>query len=160
MVGSNDIHTVQIRSQTRNLASVEATQAVSKPYATQIQESLVNRQSTCSSNTPTLKGVQLALPLDSIASNFPDVCRSLRAILNSDNEQDIHLIKSNSDSYTNCTYTDICVNKIQVKAIFDSGAPFNIVSTKLVKRLGIAPDIDHKQEYGTAGSHTTTSLGA
>ena len=42
----------------------------------------------------------------------------------------------------------------------DLGAPMNIISTKLVKRLGVPPDIKHKKEYGTAGPHNTTSQGA
>ena len=36
----------------------------------------------------------------------------------------------------------------------------NITSTKLVKRLGVPPDIEHKKEYSTAGPHNTTSQGA
>ena len=31
----------------------------------------------------------------------------------------------------------------------------NIISTKLAKRLGVPPDIEHKKEYGTAGPHNT-----
>ena len=36
----------------------------------------------------------------------------------------------------------------------------NIISTKLVKRKGVPPDIEHKKEYGTAGPHNTTLQGA
>ena len=42
----------------------------------------------------------------------------------------------------------------------DLGALMNIISTKIVKRLGVPPDIEHKKEYGTAGPHNTTLQGA
>jgi dUTPase len=52
------------------------------------------------------------------------------------------------------------VNKIKIQAIVDSGAPCNIILSKLVKKLGLQPDIDHQQNYGTAGTETVQSLGA
>ena len=55
---------------------------------------------------------------------------------------------------------DILVNNQSVRAIVDLGAPMNIISTKLVKRLGVPPDIEHKKKYGTAGPRNTTSQGA
>ena len=52
------------------------------------------------------------------------------------------------------------VNGKRVHVIVDSGAPTNIISTRLVKRLGIPPDVKHCKEYGTAGPHSTKSQGA
>ena len=36
----------------------------------------------------------------------------------------------------------------------------NIISTKLIKKLGILPYIEHHQKYGAAGPNTTISKGA
>ena len=52
------------------------------------------------------------------------------------------------------------VNKIKVHVVVDSGASGNIVSTKLMKKLRLVPDIVHSQSYGMAGPEKTTSLGA
>jgi hypothetical protein len=67
---------------------------------------------------------------------------------------------SNFNKTSECTYVNIWVNKIKVRAIIDSGAPGNIISTKFMKRLKLMPDILHEQNYGTAGIHGVTSKGA
>ena len=52
------------------------------------------------------------------------------------------------------------VKKVAVRAIVDLRAPRNIIFTKLVKKLGLLPDIAHKQVFGTASLASTISLGA
>ena len=52
------------------------------------------------------------------------------------------------------------VNKVKIRAIVDTGAPINIISTRFAKRLGIALDLDHCKEFGTAGTQSTTAQGA
>ena len=64
------------------------------------------------------------------------------------------------DAKLDCTYVDMWVNKIKIRAIVDTGAPINVVSTKFAKQLGIAPDIAYQKEFGTAGLQPTTSQGA
>ena len=44
--------------------------------------------------------------------------------------------------------------------IVDLGVPMNIVSPKLVKGLGVPPNIRHKKEYSTTGPHDTILQGA
>ncbi|KAJ9066139.1 DNA damage-inducible protein 1 [Entomophthora muscae] len=85
---------------------------------------------------------------------------SILEFLSMADDLDIHLVNKISSSYSECTYADIFVNKIKVQAIIDTGAPINIVSTRLVKRLGLAPDIGHWKQYGTAGLTVTTAQGA
>ena len=63
------------------------------------------------------------------------------------------------DAKLDCTYVDMWVNKIKIRAIVDTGAPINVVSTKFAKRLGMAPDIAYQKEFGTAGLQPTTSQG-
>ena len=42
-----------------------------------------------------------------------------------------------------CSYVWIWVHKIKVRAIIDSCAPGNIISTKLVNQLKLLTNIDH-----------------
>ena len=73
---------------------------------------------------------------------------------------DILHVEKNIDLLMQCSFIDIMVNKVAVRAIVDLGAPGNIISTKLVKKLGLLPDIAHKQVFGTAGPASLISLGA
>ena len=72
----------------------------------------------------------------------------------------MHIYKFLSDSSIECTYINIFVNNTAVRAIIDSGAPFNIVTTRLCKKLNILPDLDYAKEFGTAGQFSTTLQGA
>ena len=47
------------------------------------------------------------------------------------------------------------VNHRKVIAILDTGAPDNIVSSKLVKAMKISPDLPFNKVFGTAGPNTT-----
>ncbi|KAJ9085600.1 hypothetical protein DSO57_1012398 [Entomophthora muscae] len=93
-------------------------------------------------------------------AHHPKLCGSILEFLSMVDDLDIHLVNKISSFYSECTYADIFVNKIKVQAIIDMGAPINIFSTRLVKRLGLAPDIDHWKQYGTVGLTVTTAQGA
>ncbi|KAJ9049428.1 hypothetical protein DSO57_1024556 [Entomophthora muscae] len=45
-------------------------------------------------------------------------------------------------------------------AILDTGAPGNIISSQLVKKLKLAPDLAYHEQFDTAGPQTTISRGA
>ncbi|KAJ9055439.1 DNA damage-inducible protein 1 [Entomophthora muscae] len=92
--------------------------------------------------------------------HHPKLCDSIVKFFSTANNLDIHLVNNIGSSYSECTYADIFVNKLKVQAIIDTGAPINIVSSKLVQQMGLAPDIDHKKQYGTAGLDCTTAQGA
>ena len=116
-------------------------------------------QPSISTDASKLKLVQVAIPLNTIASLYPKLSKGLSTVLN--NTVDLSISHLNTDSSKiECTFVDILVNNQSVRAIVDLGAPINIIYTKLVKRLGVPPDIEHKKEYGTAGPHNTTSQGA
>ena len=51
------------------------------------------------------------------------------------------------------------VNIVPVQAIVDTGAPFNIISTKFPSCLVLPPDLIHSKQYDTAGEHGTTLQG-
>ncbi|KAJ9049082.1 hypothetical protein DSO57_1028271 [Entomophthora muscae] len=93
-------------------------------------------------------------------AHHPELCGSMLEFMSMEDDLDIPLVNKIISSYSECTYADIFVNKIKVWAIVDTGAPVNIVSTCLVKRLGLAPEIDHQKQYGTARLTVTTTQGA
>ncbi|KAJ9089562.1 hypothetical protein DSO57_1011617 [Entomophthora muscae] len=136
-----DIHVVQTCSQPK--AKGEAQVVVYKPYTHQLLEKAPNEGPGPSTDILRLKGVNVAIPMDTMKAHHPKLCGSILAFLSMADDLDIHLVNKISSSYSECTYADIFVNKIKVQAIIGTGALINIVSTRLVKRLGLAPDIDH-----------------
>ncbi|KAJ9089530.1 DNA damage-inducible protein 1 [Entomophthora muscae] len=87
------------------------------------------------------------------------LCDSIVKFLSTAKNLVIHLVNNIGSSYSKCTYADMFVNKLKVRAIINTGAPINIVSSKLVRRMGLTPDIGHKKQYGTAGLGCTTAQG-
>ncbi|KAJ9061031.1 hypothetical protein DSO57_1024696 [Entomophthora muscae] len=140
--------------------TANAVEVVSKPYAAQVQETCLNENPNISSDVPNLKGVQLTMPLKTIENNFPEIGQSLKKYFVTPVSLGIHLLNLDSETYSECTYAEISVNKVKVRAIIDSRAPISIVSTCLVQKIGLAPYIVHSRVYGTVGLHTTTSEGA
>ncbi|KAJ9069750.1 hypothetical protein DSO57_1015434 [Entomophthora muscae] len=104
--------------------------------------------------------INMAIPMETMKDHHPKLCDSIVKFLSTANNLDIHLVNNIGSSYSKCTYADIFVNKLKVGAIIDTGAPINIVSSKLVQQTGLAPDIDHKKQYGTAGLDCITAQGA
>ncbi|KAJ9072562.1 hypothetical protein DSO57_1026237 [Entomophthora muscae] len=158
---ANNLYAIPARGRGRpQKITANAVEVVSKPYAAQVQETCLNNSPNVSSNVPNLKGVQLAMPLKTIENNFPEIGQSLKQYFDTPAPLGIHLLNLQSETYSKCTYANISVNKVKVRAIIDSRAPINIISTRLVQKLGLAPDIAHNRVYSTAGLHTTTSEGA
>ncbi|KAJ9067370.1 DNA damage-inducible protein 1 [Entomophthora muscae] len=131
-------------------ASQEATKEVTKPYACQLLDDTPDTEPQCLGDATPLRGVKVAIPMETMKDHHPELCDSIVKFLSTANNLDIHI----------CTYADIFVNKLKVQAIIDTGAPINIVSSKLVQQMGLAPDIDHKKQYGTSGLDCTTTQGA
>ncbi|KAJ9062904.1 hypothetical protein DSO57_1005706 [Entomophthora muscae] len=152
-----DVHAVQTHSQA--WAEGKAQAVVSKPYACQLLDKAPDKDSGPSTDTLHLKGVNFFIPMDTMKAHHPELCGSILEFLSMADDLDIHLVNKISSSYSECTYADVFVNKIKVQAIIDTGAPINIVFMWLVKRLGLAPDIDHRKQYGTAGLTVTTAQG-
>ncbi|KAJ9078081.1 DNA damage-inducible protein 1 [Entomophthora muscae] len=140
--------------------SQEATKEVSKPYTCQLLDNAPDTEPQCLGDATPLRGVNVAIPMETIKDHHPKLCESIVKFLSTANNLDIHLVNNISSSYSECTYADIFVNKLKVKAIIDTGTPINIVSSKLVWQMGLAPDFNHKKSYGTAGLDCTTAQGA
>ncbi|KAJ9055619.1 hypothetical protein DSO57_1002094 [Entomophthora muscae] len=153
-----DVHVVKTHSQTRAECKVQA--VVAKPYACQPLDKAPDKGPGPSTNTSHLKGVKVAIIMDTMKAHHPELYESILEFLSMVDNLNIHYVNKISSSYSECTYADIFLNNIKVQTIIDMGAPINIVSTHLVKRLGLAHDIDHRKQYGTAGLTVTTVQGA
>ncbi|KAJ9049785.1 hypothetical protein DSO57_1021006 [Entomophthora muscae] len=136
-----NVQVVQTCIQAR--AKGKAQTVVSKPYALHLLDKVPNKGPDPSTDTSHLKGVNGTIPIEIMKAHHPELCGSILEFLSMADDLDINLVNKISSSYSECTYADIFVNKIKVQAIIDTSAPINIVFTRLVKRLGLAPDIDH-----------------
>ncbi|KAJ9076553.1 hypothetical protein DSO57_1024970 [Entomophthora muscae] len=144
----------------KDQASQEDTKEVSKPYACQLLDNTPDTEHQRSGDAILLRGVNVAIPMETMKDHHPELCDSIVKFLNTANNLDIHLVNKVGSSYSECTYADFLVNKLKVQAIIDTRAPINIVSSKLVRQMGLAPDIDYNKQYSTAGLDFTTAQGA
>ena len=55
---------------------------------------------------------------------------------------------------------EVAIQKVRNKATLETGSPVNVVSSKLMKKLKLAPDLAYTQSYGMAGLSTTRAIGA
>ncbi|KAJ9085342.1 DNA damage-inducible protein 1 [Entomophthora muscae] len=153
----NNVHMVQTRSKVQ--ASQEANKKVSKPYAFQLLDDVPDTDPQHLGNATLLRGINVAIPMETMKDHHPELCQYCQIPLHC--QQFRHSLSNNiGSSYSEFTYADIFVNKLKVKAIIDTGAPINIVSSKLVRQMGLTLDIDHKKQYGTAGLDCITTQGA
>ncbi|KAJ9073738.1 hypothetical protein DSO57_1012959 [Entomophthora muscae] len=153
----NNVHMVQTRSKVQ--ASQEATKEVSNPYAYQLLDNTPDIEPQHLGDATPLRGFNGAISMETMKDHHPELCDSIVKFLSTANNLDIYLVNNIGSSYSECPYTDIFVNKLKVQAIINTGAPINIVSSKLVQQMGLAPDINHKKQYGTAGLDCTTAQG-
>ncbi|KAF5198194.1 hypothetical protein FRX31_012219, partial [Thalictrum thalictroides] len=112
------------------------------------------------------EGVIKRIPLEEIYASYP----KMKGVINEWEEElnhpesKVHVMDqqiNEKEKETSCfvdtttwslvTKVEVVCHKNKFLAIVDSGAPMTIVSTKLMARLKIAPDIDYTQEYATAG---------
>ncbi|KAJ9053512.1 hypothetical protein DSO57_1023551 [Entomophthora muscae] len=164
-----DVNTVTRKQAicTESIPSKEAVDTISIPYAEQL--SMLYTEVTHESNSvrklsQLLRLVQVSTNLDNLKSLNPDLTTALELFLTQFKGLDIHKVtKIASPHYGeqhNCTYIELVVHRLQVRAILDSGAPGNIVSTRLVKKLKLAPELDYNEEFGTEGPEKTKALGS
>lgn len=90
----------------------------------------------------------------------PDLKGAIHNFIQQNNKFDVLQLHRKIEGLMECTYIDIKVNKIKVGAILDTGAPSNIVSTKLAKTIKLAQDLEFKEEFGTAGPYPIKAKGA
>lgn len=143
-----------------------AEEVVSLPYAEQVTSSTTTAETkadTAKKVSDVLKNIKVQTTIDSLTQLSPPLQEALEkffAQFSSASVLRASLLDPASSSGIDCTYVNITVNKVKVRAILDTGAPGNIISTRLAKKLKLAPDINCKLEFGTAGPWTTVAKGA
>ncbi|KAJ9063371.1 hypothetical protein DSO57_1000698 [Entomophthora muscae] len=152
---------------TESIPSKEAVDTISIPYAEQLfmpYTKVTHESNSVKKLSQQLRLVQFSTNLVTLKSLKPNLTTALELFLAQFKGLDIHkVIKIASPHYGEqhiCIYIELVVHKLQIRAILDSGAPGNIVSTRLVKKLKIAPDLNYNEEFGTAGPKKTKALGA
>ena len=105
-----------------------------------------------------LKFVSVSLPLSRIKSCCPKLNNAITFVIKNLESSKIMPI-TNLKAKLDCTYIDVWVNKIKIWAIVDTSAFINVISTFFAIRLGVAPRIDYRKEFGTAGLQSITSQG-
>ncbi|KAJ9089722.1 DNA damage-inducible protein 1 [Entomophthora muscae] len=58
-----------------------------------------------------------------------------------------------------CTWIEVTIFDTPIRAVLDTGAPTNIISSLLVRRLGFLPDISYAEFFFTAGVESIKSNG-
>ncbi|KAJ9086004.1 hypothetical protein DSO57_1008519 [Entomophthora muscae] len=74
-----DVHIVQTRSQARAKGKAQA--VVSKPYARQLLDKAPDKGPGPSTDTLHLKGVNIAIPMDTMKAHHPELCDSILELL-------------------------------------------------------------------------------
>ncbi|KAJ9055018.1 hypothetical protein DSO57_1008361 [Entomophthora muscae] len=118
---------------TKSLPSKEAVDTVSIPYAEQLSmpyTEVTHKSASVKKLSQLLRLVQVSTNLDTLKSLKPELTTALESFL----------------------------AQFKVRAILDSGAPGNIVSTRLVKKLKLEPDLDYNKEFETAGPDRKKTL--
>ena len=136
---------------------------INRPYAEELAvvnlegDNIVDVAKTIENRFAKYKDIQISLSLEELARLSPKVSASLSQIFRTKSALPI-LVASTVNLFntgTKCTYIHITVNHKKVIAILDTGAPENIVSTKLMNSMKLAPDVDYKKSFGTAGPNVT-----
>lgn len=161
--------TTRRRTRESALAPGAAEAVVSRPYAEIFKELDTNEGSVedvlqqLASKLKPLKDLCLSLTLEELSLISPETCSALKKVfINSEKEASSVLAVQdklfNNDS--DCAYVFVTVNHTRVTAILDTGAPENIVSSKLMKAMKLCPDVNYDKTFGTAGPNATQALGA
>ncbi|KAJ9088182.1 hypothetical protein DSO57_1025735 [Entomophthora muscae] len=152
---------------TEALTLCEEIETVLIPYTEQLSHpssEVTHESDSVKKLAQILHSVQLSTNLETIKTLKMELTSALEAFLALFKGLDVHKVtKIASPDYGDrhdCTYIKLVVHKLRVQAILDSGAPGNIVFTRLVKKLKLAPDLDYEEDFGTAGPNKTKALGA
>ena len=106
------------------------------------------------------KNIYLNLSLEELAHITPEIHEGMKQILTK-NTSVLHTLEEKlRDEDSDYTYIYLTVNGKCIIAILDTGAPKNIVLTKLMNAIKLAPDVNYQKKFGTAGPSSTESIGA
>ncbi|KAJ9069771.1 hypothetical protein DSO57_1015265 [Entomophthora muscae] len=152
---------------TEALPSQEAIETVFIPYTEQLSHpfsELTHKSNSVKKLAQILLSVQVSNTLDTLKTLKTEFKLASEAFLLKSKGLDMNKIRKisspNYEDQQNCTYIELVVQKLRVQAILDSGAPGNIVLTRLVKKLKLVLDLDYEEEFRTDGPERTKAMGA
>ena len=58
------------------------------------------------------------------------------------------------------TQVELSILKVRIRAVLDTDSPVNVVSSKIMRKLKLAPYLNYNQSYGTNRTASTKALGA
>ncbi|KAJ9086835.1 hypothetical protein DSO57_1039419 [Entomophthora muscae] len=107
--------------------------------------------------------VSIPLPLQTILKVVPGLESALSSLREALNPQGVHAtlpMELRNPILRLCTWIEVTVFDTLIRAVLDTGAPTNIISSRLVRRLGFLPDISYAESFFTAGVESIKSNGA
>ncbi|KAJ9068964.1 hypothetical protein DSO57_1023297 [Entomophthora muscae] len=107
--------------------------------------------------------VSIPLPLQIILKVLPGLESALSSLREALNPQGVHAtlpMELCNPILCLCTWIEVNVFDTPIKALIDTGAPTNIISSRLARRLGFLPDISYTESFFTAGVESIKSNGA
>ncbi|KAJ9074463.1 hypothetical protein DSO57_1006113 [Entomophthora muscae] len=135
----------------------------SKPYLLQSVESDDTDPQDDSDSPSIFVNVSISLPLETILKVVPGLESALSSLREALNPQRVH--KTLHMELCNpilclCTWIKATVFDTPIRAVLDTDAPINIISSRLVRRIGFLPDISYTEFFFTAGAESIKSNGA
>ncbi|KAJ9077077.1 DNA damage-inducible protein 1 [Entomophthora muscae] len=107
--------------------------------------------------------VSISLLLQTILKVVPGLESALSSLREAFNPQGVHTtlpMELCNPILHLCTWIEVTVFDTPIRAVLDTGAPINIISSHLVRRLGFLPDILFAESFFTAGVESIKSNGA
>ncbi|KAJ9080699.1 hypothetical protein DSO57_1022219 [Entomophthora muscae] len=107
--------------------------------------------------------VSISLLLQTILKVVPGLESALSSLREALNPQGVHAtlpMELHNPILCLCTWIEVTVFDTLIRAVLDTGAPTNIISSRLVRRLGFLPDISYAESFFTAGVESIKSNGA
>lgn len=151
-----------LRSKVKARYVKEARDIISKPYLLQAKKPFIVTNSileTIHASEAPFSSINGSFPLKELyvqCPQFRQVISNWEKALESKTDH-IHFLDDNMAHLV--TKVIVNIQKSRIKAVLDFGAPDTVVSSKLMQRLKLAPDVGYCKIYGTAGSHTTKAIG-
>ncbi|KAJ9082827.1 hypothetical protein DSO57_1000812 [Entomophthora muscae] len=105
----------------------------------------------------------ISLPLQTILKVVPGLESSLSSLREALNPQGVHItlpIELCNPISRLCTWIEVTIFDTPIRAVLDTSAPTNIISSCLVRRLVFLPDISYAESFFTAGVESIKSNGA
>ncbi|KAJ9057645.1 hypothetical protein DSO57_1020518 [Entomophthora muscae] len=136
------------RVRKKPLIAPEAQNTVALSYAEQLTLSytkVIHESDSAKRMSQLLKSVHVSASLETLKGIGPTLSTVLESFFSNYKDMDVYIaifLGTDAGDKKYYTYINMLLHKVKVRAIIDSGAPGNIVSSRLVKKLKLVPDLD------------------